>query len=405
MSFPTELCYEVVGIAWSLPLTPDERIQFMTASKLVSKTWSSVLEDVMETDVHIPCESYYKYFFSDPSRGFARCQTITFTVYEPDRQLAFEYPSCRNLGYMRQKDIARLTSLESMNIVYHNMGYSDPYTQDMFLALPEFLPRLSISYSFSPDVSPSVISSLRRQFKRESSIRYCTPEVGILEISGADGRIVAIWESLFPDREVLVMDGVKQVIPFMRPPNTLDLTFGIYLRLKRIQEDDQPNNISASIRRGRVPKRILKKQVSPYDVSNDKLTTYDLQSLFTSSPARIGQIGYVNKSTGSFEPLFNTLEPHDIHGYSFPSLHGYGEVELQTPRHRIKRVLKSLIRRLRGKHTKRMVENFNTSGTDSAKRWFVVHLDRVARAYSPMGIRKEDLVLDISIHWDNGTFI
>ncbi|PFH46975.1 hypothetical protein AMATHDRAFT_68639 [Amanita thiersii Skay4041] len=377
MSFPVELIYEVICTLWGSNLSPDDRIHFMTSMKRVSRIWSAVFEDVSSSIVHIPCRSFYQQYFASVTRLFSACKTITFTV-APDGH------HCPHLSYMRPKDIAKLTSLETMNVIYYNMGFPDPYTQEFFLALPHFLSKLSISYTFSPDIPPAYIKAMRRQFKRESKVRYVTPQVGTLEVSGADEWITAIWESLFPERQRLIMNGKELREPLMRVSNTLDLTLGLLLKLRLYQQEKVAPHVekcespltSGSERLSHASTLVAndgeKGATTPRDISRTATTSSiassssdakgrsreaaaviprmqvvqveadgirflstnaligDLPStLVASTSASLGDLGYFNKSAGRFVPLFNVLEPHDVEGYCIPSLHGYGEVQVR----------------------------------------------------------------------------
>ncbi|KAF8352029.1 hypothetical protein F5887DRAFT_933571, partial [Amanita rubescens] len=205
MSLPIDLLSLVITHAWSSPLIPRERIQFMTASRLVSKGWSAVHDIVSSSNVHIPCESFYHHFFRRAANRLDRCKRITFTVcnYRDEREATVP-PS---LTYMRNADIKKLVSLHTIHLVYYDMMFPDPYVQVFFYALPSYLERLIISYNFSPRVPLSAIDFHLKDFVRYSKTRYAEPLVGTLEVNGADGFITAVWESLFPNPKKLLMDG------------------------------------------------------------------------------------------------------------------------------------------------------------------------------------------------------
>ena len=236
---PTELLYEIVHKIWESPLTPDERVQFMKSSRFVSKRWSAVSEDISSSDVHIPCESFYQYFFSDDRREFVKCKRITFTVYDPGHMHSIGLSSVRSLSYMRQAHIAKLNALKTMNIIYHNTTFPDPYLQGFFLALPQYLPRLSISYTFSPKIPRNIIAYHRRHFVRQSSVRYANPAVGTLEVNGADEFIAAVWESLFPERDRMFRDEKEEKMPLMRISSQFDFNYALLVRLLDIHRQQE----------------------------------------------------------------------------------------------------------------------------------------------------------------------
>ena len=214
-SLPVELLYDVVESAWSSTLTPSERVQFMTTSRLISKAWSAIYDSVFATHIHIPSKSFYYHLFNDISRDFSRCQCVTFTVYGGLLPDGTETLPPRSLEFIHHFDMKKLISLQTLNVVYYNAAFPDPCAQGFFVAMPDFLSELKISYTFSPDIPPSLIQDLRRSFSRSYKVRYVEPEVGTLEINGADEYIAAIWESIFPRREKLIRDGKEEKQPLI----------------------------------------------------------------------------------------------------------------------------------------------------------------------------------------------
>ncbi|KAF8636078.1 hypothetical protein AX17_003785 [Amanita inopinata Kibby_2008] len=483
MTLPAELLYHIIGEIWSMSLTPNDRVQFMTSSKLVSRDWSAVFEDLSSSNVHIPCESYYDYFFNDADQDFSACKTITFTVYDPDRARAVETPSACSLSYMRHIDIASLMSLQTINIVYHDTAFPDPYTQDFFLALPGYLPKLTISYTFSPGMPLFLINALRQRFKRETNVRYAEPRVGSLEVNGTDEFIAAVWESLFPERETFSMDGKQLAEPLLRVSNRLELMLGVLMRLKKIQQQmplRQPSasssysvvghhsneatlvasdedasvlqdmsrsgtmssvaSTSSRVSRGnnRTPMEITQVETDSIRFLSSNSSLADLpSSVFSNLNVSLGELGYIDKSTRTFAPLFNVLEPHDVEEHTFPSLHGYGEVHVRSVKHKrhqnqyttvlpapvrgrdasaddgssvegrregkskVKNVVvilktagREVVSRIRRRGNHVEFKYIDSKGVFAAENWFVANADMVERLYGEkLGVRKEDLVL------------
>lgn len=213
---PTELLYHIIEQVWESPLTPDERVNFMTASKLVSKQWSTIFEKISSSNLHIPCESFYhRLFYKNAIRDFSKCKRLTFTIY--DRRCAYSttHPSIRKASYMQRDDITKLTSLDTICINYYNSTFPDPCDHCAFSAIPNGLSRLVVSYTFSSDIPSSLVAYHRRHFERRTTSYYVNP-IGILEVNGADEHVAAVWERFFPIREKLIRDGIEESKPLPR---------------------------------------------------------------------------------------------------------------------------------------------------------------------------------------------
>lgn len=233
-SVPTELLYDIIERAWALPCNPIERIQFMTTCNRISKSWAAVFDNIFSLDIHVPCKSFYYHLFNDNSRDFSRCQTITFSVYSN-----LHRPQAFGLNFLTKFDMKKLTFLRTMNIVYYETYFPDPYTEGFFLALPDFLPTLTISYTFHADTSPKIIESFRKNFVRESKVRYAQPKIGTLKINGADEQICAIWESLFPTRGKLIRDGKEEKHHLIPMSSQFDPIYGVPFLLKNWKREQE----------------------------------------------------------------------------------------------------------------------------------------------------------------------
>ncbi|KAF8723825.1 hypothetical protein AX14_009150 [Amanita brunnescens Koide BX004] len=371
-SIPTELLYDIIDRAWAAPCNPIERIQLMTTWNRVSKSWTGVFDDIFSIDIHVPCKSFYYHLFNDISRDFSRCKTITFCVL-PHRH----HPV--TLNYLTKFDMKKLASLHTMNILYFNAFFPDPYMEGFFLALTDFLPKLTVSYTFGPETSPHVIEGSRKRFVRESKVRYAQPKVGILEINGADEHICAIWESLFPTRGKLIRDGKEERHHLIPMSSHYDPIYGVPFLLnnwKREQEfmmrhpsryvhglhlrSDSPSTLlsgedgwplspdvtrdssvastsSSQKRRNKMrtreePTHFIQIKVHGVQVlATDALPAEKCSSAFSwTSVPKLGEVGYFSKTSGMFSSLFNAFEPHVVDFLTIPSLRGYGEVQVQS---------------------------------------------------------------------------
>ena len=414
-SAPTELLYNVIEQIWESPLlTPDERINFMIASALVSKGWSAMLHEISSYHLHIPCESFYhRVFACDTNCDFRKCKRLTFTVYDRNQ-------SDRTLSYMRHVDIANLTSLNTVHINYYNSTFPDPYVQGFFSAIPDGLPKLAISYTFSPDIRPSVVEYHRRHFERKSQVRYAEPQIGTLEVNGADEYVAAVWESLFPTRERLIRDGRQETEPLLRVTSIFAQEQALLVRLADIQRQRDVGKD----RRASTTKSDLRSVDAMIPVEADGLTFISSKSAFGAfhcvtsqyffdnpiaaappyfpSSTSLGDVGYISDSSGTFVPLFNTFEPHALGASTIPSLYGYGNPKIQTkpvntrslPINRDGKVnwvkkIKSVL--LKASKNMRYIDS-NEGG--AAANWFEQNVTRIVGAYGEQyGLAPEDIVL------------
>ncbi|KAK2462199.1 hypothetical protein APHAL10511_005787 [Amanita phalloides] len=380
-AIPTELLYDIIERAWALPLTPDERLQCMLSFTLISKSWAAVFDDISSTDIHVPCKSFYYHLFNDITRNFALCKTITFTVASPP---GHKFCEPFSLGYMTQFDMKKLTSLRTMNIVYYHKGFPDPYTEDFFLALPKFLPKLTVSYTFPPGMSQRMIKNLQTGFVRRSKMRYAKPRIGVLEVNGADEQIAAIWESLFPTRSRMIRDGKEEKQMMIPMSNQFDPIYGIPFLLKNWQRErefldlhssrlgaystyrsESPSRFSgdegnwalplspdvtrsptdSSVvstssnqkRRSKMPTRedpLQLRQIKVHGVQLVVTSAFPAEQCFAefswTAVPKLGDVGYFSKGTGMFTSLFNAFEPHVVQQFTIPSLRGYGEVQVNS---------------------------------------------------------------------------
>ncbi|KAF8335166.1 hypothetical protein F5887DRAFT_620987 [Amanita rubescens] len=214
---PTELLHDIIEQVWESPLTPDERVNFMTASKLVSKQYSTIFEEISSSNLHIPCESFYLWLFTkNATRDFSKCKRLTFTIYDPSYVYSTTHSSTRKVSYMQRDDITKLTSLDTICINYYNSTFPDPCLHCPFSAIPNGLSRLVISYTFSADIPSSFVAYHRRHFERRTTFCYVGHHIGILEVNGADEHVAAVWESFFPTSEKLIRDGREETKPLPR---------------------------------------------------------------------------------------------------------------------------------------------------------------------------------------------
>src|SRR6266576_693344 len=217
VSSPTELLYDIIEQVWESPLTPDERVNFMTTSKLISKQWSTIFEEISSSNLHVPCESFYLRLFSNnATRDFCKCKRLTFTIYDPSCVYSTTHSPARKVSYIKCDDIMKLTSLDTICINYHNSTFPDPYLHCAFSAIPGGLPRLVISYTFSPDIPSFLVAYHRRHFERRTTVCYVELHIGILEVNGADEHVAAVWEGFFPASEKLIRDGREETKPLPR---------------------------------------------------------------------------------------------------------------------------------------------------------------------------------------------
>ena len=80
--FPFELVEAIVAETWLMPLTPRERIVFMTSAPLVNRAWLAIYSRISHRNVHIPSPSYFGRFLAMLSKDYplGLCQSITFST-------------------------------------------------------------------------------------------------------------------------------------------------------------------------------------------------------------------------------------------------------------------------------------------------------------------------------------
>ena len=323
VSAPTELLYDIIEEIWESTLTPEERIDFMIVSTLVSKGWSTIFKKISSFNMHIPCESFYhKVFADDATRDYSKCKRLTFTVY--DTNCAHSTKRCsarpiRTLSYMRHDDITKLTSLNTIYIIYYNSRFPDPYVQGFFSAIPDGLPNLIISYTFSPDVSSSFIKHHRRHFKRESKVRYAEPHIGTLVVNGADEYVAATWESLFPTRERLIRDGRQELERLLGVTSLFVPDQAILVRLEdaqRQRDDDR--------RRVNIKPEYTTRSVNVIALEADGIT-------FISSNSAIGTFPCHSQHYFTFND--EPLQPLHLPGFHLVHLSVNLDMSTHHPRH------------------------------------------------------------------------
>jgi len=470
---PVELLYDIVETAWSSTLTPAERVQFMTTSRLISKGWSTIYDTIFSANIHIPSKSFYYHLFNDKSRDFSRCRCITFTVCGgllPDGTDLL--PPC-SLEFMHHFDMKKLTSLRTLSIVYYNAAFPDPCAQGFFLALPDFLSELNVSYTFSPDIPESLIQNLRKGFSRSYKARYIEPDVGTLEINGADEYIAAIWESIFPKREKLIRDGKEEKQPLIPVQTPFEWNYALpyvlrdLLRAREFKRLHCPNHREAlrsacssvattedepvlptapdvsrspTERSVKMASPVLERQqtlpreesllVRESNLNGVRLISYSPIKTSSLPPMPLGEVGYIDTSDGAFSSLFNALELHAAGDLVIPSLHGYGQVQIQTVRYKrdqdnnmimpdqdsisaaqeagckdgglskakkaVGAILRAASEKVGGGKLKFKPKNldFKYLEKEVAEPWFKENVDRIVKLYGQsFGITRDNLVL------------
>ena len=151
-ALPIELLHEIIALVWESDVLPDERIQFMTASRLVSKPWSSIYENIASSDLHIPCENFYQYLFNDatPSRDFSKVKRITFVVYNDYTEVAPNYRLWCEFMRCFGTVIVKLTSLRAIRMDYH-----DSYDEGLLQSNQITIRNLALCF---PQIYPSTLS-------------------------------------------------------------------------------------------------------------------------------------------------------------------------------------------------------------------------------------------------------
>lgn len=209
---PLELIENIISETWALPLTSQERIQFMTSSLLVNKTWMTAFMRTSSTDVHIPSPYYVNRFFSllrqescifdfdENVKSYPRrlIKSISIRVdndvIHPDSTKMGESPMARALTYilLTLRSIDNIPTLERLSVEYHNYSYDDITNHYRFAYIPSHFSELELNYSYGSQTPPWLVDSLRRSYARSDNLSWARelPFIRRLTITGASQGLV-----------------------------------------------------------------------------------------------------------------------------------------------------------------------------------------------------------------------
>jgi hypothetical protein len=233
-------------------------------------------------------------------------------------------------------------------------------------------------------------------------------QIGILEVNGANKDIAAVWESLFPSRVRMVVDGkdTRRRKPLMKIENRVDVQMGSLHQLLLRQAHQQDRLEAARKRHGqRKSKRkyleVRKVQVDgisflsadpSYSTSRLIRLVFSGFSLTLSAPSHItchkalcvGDIGYIKGTT--FEPLFNACDVLIMGNYFIPAISSTGDIDIKTirmdgsceecPNGTMERMKKFMQKVLTSPPTTR-IQCFDPRSDSTVWKWFELHFERV----------------------------
>lgn len=203
-TLPMELFDDIISELWSSSLYKDERINFMTTSRLVGEVWTDAFIRVAFKDVYIPCESYLRHYKNlckqpafkhhEDSLPLGRlCRTITFHEASAHPH-PFDSRIFADLVLVIGASFTEIT--EIMDIVEHL-----PNIQTLRLQYPSFrdnnfiefylpLARLNLKYSFTAPTPLWIIEVLSQDEEQHQNTPWSLPFVHHISIHGVDEDLV-----------------------------------------------------------------------------------------------------------------------------------------------------------------------------------------------------------------------
>jgi hypothetical protein len=174
--FPTEILELFISQTWNLPLSPKERIQFMTSSMLVSRTWNASFLQISSKTMHIPSVAYADYLCRAVDRIFTnydnemqgRCESINISIpsgsvhpvrcrYLDPRGGNFVVKDDPPMGKALSKllsliccNIGTFPNLRTLRIEFQNMLFEEAVDEWRFLFLPWQVTDLVLTFTFDP---------------------------------------------------------------------------------------------------------------------------------------------------------------------------------------------------------------------------------------------------------------
>ncbi|KAJ7114072.1 hypothetical protein C8R44DRAFT_630678 [Mycena epipterygia] len=240
---PVELIEQIILSAWRMPLSSDERLTFMRSSILVNSTWADIFDLISSRDVYIPSSAFCDHFIqrlraqppaAAPSSPFLTsflrrfqwpseppikprsanlaCQSLTIQIanvdVHPDKNSRTRLPMGAVLDDLLENLDARslAPNLRRLTIEYLDAGFDDIFRRDGLGALPTHITHLEVLFSFSPEMPPWLVTSLREKQQRQRAIAWVSPSIENVSICGAGENTIRDLLRVCPNTRTLMVD-------------------------------------------------------------------------------------------------------------------------------------------------------------------------------------------------------
>jgi hypothetical protein len=210
---PIELVEQIVLETWALPLSEDDRVNFMTSSLLVNRMWMTLFVRISSQEVHIPCPSYVDRFVdilrgnsSIYNGGFLafldqRCQSINATIANAPLVPAKGPPpmgeALDRLLYMLNS-IPHVPNLRTLRIQYQNIEFDYVVEPFRFVYLPIRIVNLELTFSFDSR-TPSCVVDKMRGYAQPSYWPWHMPSLCRLSMLGATSALMTDFRRCCPN--------------------------------------------------------------------------------------------------------------------------------------------------------------------------------------------------------------
>ena len=214
---PFELVEAIVAETWLMPLTPRERIAFMTSAPLVSRAWLSIYSRISRRHVHIPSPFYLDRYLAmlDTDYPLDLCQSITFTT---DTTSMHCHPYSTNKPFVNLLytiALFRFPSLHTLSLIYTATPHPDEFLLDLaetfeFAPFPAQITSLELTLA-NPDHTPdpwTILFSMcsHSNTAHQRRLVWPLPSVNNLTIRGATELAIVNLVSVCPNLSVLSID-------------------------------------------------------------------------------------------------------------------------------------------------------------------------------------------------------
>lgn len=222
---PIELVETIIIDAWSLPLSTEERIHFMTTALRVNKAWMAMFFRISLKHVHIPCSSYLdKYhallygrspFLNAKTKALPRllCHSIAVSVDIPPLYIS-NIPSSKDYNLPMNKTLINLLyileiadplpNLRTLSIKYLNAPFHEILNTLSFAPFPKQITRLELNFTFNPDMPNWLIAALYHHPAQDQAPYL--PSIRHLSFQGCLDVVIAEMVSGCSDLQTLRID-------------------------------------------------------------------------------------------------------------------------------------------------------------------------------------------------------